>query len=157
MSWRFFGWGEATSVRELVARHEYDKAIGVLRATLKKQPGDRRLRLDLADVLVHAGEKPQAIKVLLDLADELFRGDFRARARVVLKRVDELDPGRPDVAERLERMARREGMSLSAFATRELATLSRRADNAALLAALPDLGVDASSVVADIEAGRAER
>jgi CRP-like cAMP-binding protein len=102
VSWRFFQWGEATSVRELVARHEYAKAIGVLRATLKKQPGDRRLRLDLANVLVHAGDRPQAIKVLLELADELFRGDFRARARVVLKRVEELDPGRPDVAERLE-------------------------------------------------------
>ncbi len=102
MTWRFFRWGETTSVRELVARHEYAKAIDVLRATLKKQPGDRRLRLDLAEVLVHAGQRPQAVKVLLDLADELFRGDFRARARVVLKRVEELEPGRPDVAERVE-------------------------------------------------------
>ena len=89
-------------MRELVARHEYAKAIDVLRATLKKQPGDRRLRLDLAEVLVHAGQKPQAVKMLLELADELFRGDFKARARVVLKRVEELEPGRPDVVERLE-------------------------------------------------------
>lgn len=102
MTWRFFRWGETTSVRELVARHEYAKAIGVLRATLKQQPGDRRLRLDLAEVLVHAGQKPQAIKMLLELADELFRGDFRARARAVLKRIEDLEPGRPDVAERLE-------------------------------------------------------
>ena len=102
MTWRFFRWGETTSVRELVARHEYAKAIDVLRATLKKQPGDRRLRLDLAEVLVHAGQRPQAVKMLLELADELFRGDFKARARVVLKRVEDLEPGRPDVAERLE-------------------------------------------------------
>ena len=62
-----------------------------------------------------------------------------------------------EVGERLERLAAREGLSLSAFATRELASISRRADNPALLAGLPDLGVDADVVVADVEAGRAAR
>lgn len=58
---------------------------------------------------------------------------------------------------RLERRAAREGISVSAFATRELAAIARRADNPALLADLPDLGVEASLVVADIEAGRSSR
>jgi plasmid stability protein len=62
-----------------------------------------------------------------------------------------------EVGERLERLAAREGLSLSAYAVRELAAVSRRADNPALLAGLPNLGVDAGSVVADIEAGRAGR
>mgnify|MGYP000965442295 FL=1 len=62
-----------------------------------------------------------------------------------------------EVGERLERLAEREGLSLSAFATRELASISRRADNPALLAGLPDLRVDADAVVADVEAGRATR
>ena len=62
-----------------------------------------------------------------------------------------------DVGERLSRLAAREGMSVSAFATRELAHLARRADNPDLLAGLPDLGVDAGSVVGDVEEGRAER
>lgn len=62
-----------------------------------------------------------------------------------------------EVGERLERLAEREGLSLSAFATRELASISRRADNPALLAGLPDLGVDASVVVADVEVGRSSR
>ena len=62
-----------------------------------------------------------------------------------------------DVAERLERLADREGLSLSAFAVRELAWVSFRADNPALLAAIPDLRVDAGEVVDDIAAGRAER
>lgn len=62
-----------------------------------------------------------------------------------------------EAAERLERLAAREGMSLSAFAVRELSILSRRADNPALLAGLPDLGVEASAVVDDVEAGRSER
>jgi plasmid stability protein len=62
-----------------------------------------------------------------------------------------------DVAERLERLAAREGLSVSAFAVRELAWVAFRADNPALLAGLPDLGVEARSVVDDVEAGRAER
>jgi hypothetical protein len=62
-----------------------------------------------------------------------------------------------DVAERLERLADREGMSMSAFAVRELAWVSSRADNPALLAGLPDLRVDADEVVDDVVAGRAER
>lgn len=62
-----------------------------------------------------------------------------------------------DVAEKLGRLAAREGLSVSAFATRELAGIARRADNPALLADLPDLGVDAALVVADVEAGRSAR
>lgn len=62
-----------------------------------------------------------------------------------------------EVGERLERLAAREGLSVSAFATRELALLARRADNPGLLSGLPDLGVDAATVVSDVEAGRSER
>jgi len=39
-------------------------------------------------------------------------------------------------------------------AVRELAESSKRVDNAALLGALPDFGVDSATIVADIEAGR---
>jgi plasmid stability protein len=62
-----------------------------------------------------------------------------------------------EVGERLERLAAREGLSVSAFATRELAQIARRADNPALLAGLPDVGVDADAVVADLDTGRAAR
>lgn len=57
-----------------------------------------------------------------------------------------------DVVERLERLARRDGTSVGAMAVRELADVSRRADNPALLGVLPDLGVDPTVIVADIEA-----
>ena len=62
-----------------------------------------------------------------------------------------------EVGERLERLAAREGLSVSAFATRELAQIARRADNPALLAGLPDVGVNADAVVADLDTGRAAR
>jgi hypothetical protein len=62
-----------------------------------------------------------------------------------------------EVGEKLERLAAREGLSVSAFATRELAIIARRDDNPALLADLPDLGVEARTIVRDVEGGRAER
>ncbi len=62
-----------------------------------------------------------------------------------------------EVVERLERLAREEGVSLNAIAVRELAQVSRRADNPALLGALPAFDVDMSDIVAGVEAGRAER
>ena len=62
-----------------------------------------------------------------------------------------------DVVDRLERLAARAGMSVWAVAVRELAEVSRRADHPALLGELPDLGIDPDVLVADLEAGRAER
>ena len=62
-----------------------------------------------------------------------------------------------DVVERLERLAAADAMSVNALAVRELADVSRRADNAALLGSLSDLGIDASEIVSAIEAGRAQR
>lgn len=62
-----------------------------------------------------------------------------------------------EVVQRLGVLAARESMSVSAFAVRELAVVSRRADNAALLGDLPDLDVTAAEVVADLHEGRAER
>ncbi len=62
-----------------------------------------------------------------------------------------------DVVERLERLAARDGTSLGALAVRELADVSRRADNPALLGALPDLDVDPAAIVGDVETGRAAR
>lgn len=62
-----------------------------------------------------------------------------------------------EVVERLERLAARDGTSVGAVAVRELADVSRRADNPALLGALPDLNVDTATIVDDVDADRAER
>lgn len=62
-----------------------------------------------------------------------------------------------EVGTKLERLARREGLSVSAFAARELSRIAGRADNPELLAGLPDLGVDRADVVRDVERGRADR
>lgn len=62
-----------------------------------------------------------------------------------------------DVGARLERLAARAGMSISAFAVRELTERSRRADNLELLADLPDVGLDVDDLLADLDAGRVQR
>ncbi|RBY80552.1 antitoxin [Geodermatophilus sp. TF02-6] len=62
-----------------------------------------------------------------------------------------------DMVERLERLAARDAMSLSAFVVRELARLSRRADNPALLGDLPDLDVDPADVITALDDERTAR
>ena len=62
-----------------------------------------------------------------------------------------------DVVERLRRLAEREGTSVNAVAVRELTDSSRRADNPALLGALPDLDADPATIAADLDADRATR
>jgi len=62
-----------------------------------------------------------------------------------------------EVVERLERLAARDGTSVGAVAVRELADVSRRADNLALLGDLPDLGLRAEAIISAVEEGREER
>jgi hypothetical protein len=62
-----------------------------------------------------------------------------------------------DVVERLQKLAQQAGMSLNAFAVRELAAQSLRADNAALLDSLPDLSIDVDEVVAGVREDRDNR
>lgn len=64
----------------------------------------------------------------------------------------------PDrTAKRLARLADREGLSVSAFAVRALDEIARRADNPDLLRDLPDFGVSADEVVADLARARETR
>jgi len=62
-----------------------------------------------------------------------------------------------EVVERLERLAARDATSVGAVAVRELSEASRRADNPALLGALPDLDVETATILADVDAERADR
>lgn len=62
-----------------------------------------------------------------------------------------------DVVERLERLAALDATSVAAVAVRELAEVSRRADNPALLGTLPDVGIDTTTILADLDADRTAR
>lgn len=62
-----------------------------------------------------------------------------------------------DVRVGLEVLAAGEGMSVSAFAVRELSRIALRAGNPTLLGDLPSLAVKPPVVVADLRAGRSGR
>lgn len=59
-----------------------------------------------------------------------------------------------DVMDRLERMARAASTSVTAVAIRELDAATRRVDNAALLATLPDLDIPTETIVKQLESER---
>lgn len=61
----------------------------------------------------------------------------------------------PDgLMDRLEAMARASNASVEAVAIRELDIATRCADNAALLATLPDLSIPTGDIVQDVHASR---
>jgi len=62
-----------------------------------------------------------------------------------------------EVVERLERLAALDATSVGAVAVRELADVSRRADNARLLGDLRDHDVTTADIVAAVETDRTRR
>ena len=59
-----------------------------------------------------------------------------------------------EVMDRLEKLARVGGLSVNAAAIRELDAATRRVDNAALVATLPDRNVAPEDIVAQLDADR---
>jgi hypothetical protein len=59
-----------------------------------------------------------------------------------------------DVMDRLERLARAAGTSVTVAAIRELDAATRRVDNATLIASLPDLKIAGESIIAEVDADR---
>jgi len=62
-----------------------------------------------------------------------------------------------DVVDRLERMAKRQGISVNAVAIRELAQASRVVDNAALLESLPQRGITMAQIIDNLDESRSAR
>src|SRR5437870_9601079 len=92
-------------IGELIAQRRRGKAIETLRRQLQGRLAPPvAVRLQLADLLMQAGRIEEAVPVLLGLADEFAHDGFVAKAVAILKRVDRVQPGRADVAERLEKL-----------------------------------------------------
>ncbi len=90
-------------VVSLIAAKKYAKAIEVLKAQLQRRGANPSLRMQLADVLILADKKQEAVALLIPLADQFARDGFAAKAVSVLKKIQKVDPGRRDVEERLAR------------------------------------------------------
>jgi hypothetical protein len=98
-----FGKTKEEDVVALIAAKKYARAVEILKAQLQKKGANPSLRMQLADVLILADKKQEAVALLLPLADQYARDGFAAKAVSVLKKVQRVDPGRRDVEERLAR------------------------------------------------------
>jgi hypothetical protein len=98
-----FGKSKEEDVVSLIAAKKYARAIEVLKAQLQRKGANPSLRMQLADVLILADKKQEAVALLLPLADQYARDGFAAKAVSVLKKIQRVDPGRRDVEERLAR------------------------------------------------------
>jgi hypothetical protein len=98
-----FGGKKEEDVVSLIAAKKYARAIEVLKAQLQRKGANPSLRMQLADVLILADKKQEAVALLLPLADQYARDGFAAKAVSVLKKIQKVDPGRRDVEERLAR------------------------------------------------------
>lgn len=107
MALGWFGGSREASLGELIAAKKYSKAVEVLRAQFREGARDPRLRLQLADVLVLSGRAKEAVPILSTLADEYAREGFAAKAIAVLKKLQKVAPGKPEVERRLAELLHR--------------------------------------------------
>jgi hypothetical protein len=96
-----FGGKDPSNVGEMIARKRYTEAIEALRARLLTERNSAPLRMQLADTLVLAGRGEEAVPVLIRLADEFATEGLVARSMAILKRVQKIAPGRPDIDARI--------------------------------------------------------
>jgi Cyclic nucleotide-binding domain len=89
------------SIGELIAQRKYGKALEALRAQFESGSRSLDLRMQFADVLGLAGKAQEAVPILLGIAEELAAEGYRERAVDTLRKVENLDPGRLDVASKL--------------------------------------------------------
>jgi cAMP-dependent protein kinase regulator len=104
MAW--FGASKDEDVDQLIARKQFGKAIPLLEARLRRDPGSVRLRQQLADVLAGDGRTERAVEVLHTLVDEFAAEGFVAKAVAVLKKIQRLEPGQPAVEARLAELVK---------------------------------------------------
>ena len=92
------------SVDDLVARRQYAKAVEALREDFDGRQPTPAERLRMADLLVLADRSADAMPILLGSADEQARFGFTDKALEALRRASEVEPGRPDVGRRIQKL-----------------------------------------------------
>jgi hypothetical protein len=97
--------GKSASLDDLIAGKKYTQAVVVMREQFRQKSPDAPARQQFAELLILADRRAEAIPILLGLADEHLRFGFVEKAKDVLGRIEQLESGRPDVAQRLRRIA----------------------------------------------------
>jgi CRP-like cAMP-binding protein len=94
------------TVDDLVAKGRHSEASVALRAELRTRTPTLADRLRLADLLVLAERGPEALPILLWVADEQARFGFVEKALEALRRADAIEPGRTEVRDRFVALSR---------------------------------------------------
>ena len=97
--------GKPASLDDLIARKKYVQALVVMREQFRRTSPDAPARQQFAELLILADRRAEAVPILLGLADEHLRFGFVDKAKEALDRIEQVESGRPDVAQRLRRIA----------------------------------------------------
>jgi hypothetical protein len=156
----FSGKPKDEDVVSLIAAKKYARAIEVLKAQLQRRGANPSLRMQLADVLLLADKKKEAVALLLPLADQYANEGFAAKAVSVLKKVQKIDPGRRDVDSRLARLIEEKQREAVVFPSRttvigieEAPSAGRPAAEAATDGPSLEIGFDVAPISAPIAPG----
>jgi hypothetical protein len=96
--------GKPASLDDLIARKKYAQAVVVMREQFRRTSPDAPSRQQFAELLILADRRAEAVPILLGLADEDLRFGFLEKAKEALQRIEQVESGRPDVAQRLRRI-----------------------------------------------------
>jgi hypothetical protein len=118
--------GKSATLDDLIARKKYAQALVVMREEFRRKSPDAPGRQRFADVLILADRQTEAIPILLGLADEHLRFGFLEKAKEALNRLDQLEAGREDVAQRRQRITEIENAPKPTLLDRKSRLAARR-------------------------------
>jgi hypothetical protein len=119
--------GKSASLDDLIARKKYVQALVVMREQFRRTSPDAPARQRFADLLILADRQTEAIPILLGLADEHLRFGFLEKAKEALGRLEQVESGREDVAQRLRRITELENAPKPTLLDRKSRLAARRA------------------------------
>ncbi|HUT52620.1 MAG TPA: cyclic nucleotide-binding domain-containing protein [bacterium] len=93
---------------------EWDKALEKYEVLVKAQPKDLRQKMKQGDILVKLKRVDDAFRTYGDVAEAYSKGGFLIQAVSVYKLMQQLDPVRPEIAEKLEQLNRARGRAPAA-------------------------------------------
>jgi CRP-like cAMP-binding protein len=88
---------------------EWDKALEKFEILVKAQPKDLRQKMKLGDILVKLKRMDDAMRTYGDVAEAYTAGGFLIQAVSVYKLMQQLDPVRSEITEKLEQLNRARG------------------------------------------------
>lgn len=110
-------YGTVKKINALIAKKKYSGAIKLVRKELEANPGNKRIRQQLADLLPLVGRQDEAKQILSQMADEYVETGFLTKAIALFKKMQRIDPNDPYIAKRVTALVKRRNTSASFAST----------------------------------------